>query len=291
MNKVMPSIKSKSKDIKNKTKKKATLNMSVINKIRNKIDSIDSSIHDLIMKRALYVKDIAKEKSKVSNNKVVIYRPAREHEVLMTLINRHKGDFPIEVLIKIWRTLIGAYISIQGDLKIGYFHSFGSLVKDYFGITMNYNKIKNTKKSFGHLSLNIIDLLVLPLPNNKIDWWLLLLNYKNIFIIGKLSDSFLGKEKALILGSQDVEYTNINTVIYIVSVKKDDTNLLKKYFLKNNYLILAKCKINTKRYAFLFSVTVNSQEEALNNLSLLKSKDFIEDKNIRIAGVVPNIEK
>ena len=229
--------------------------------------------------------------NKVSNNKVVIYRPAREHEVLMTLINRHKGDFPIEVLIKIWRTLIGAYISIQGDLKISYFHSFESLVKDYFGTTMSYNKIKNTKKSFSHLSSNITDLLVLPLPNNKIDWWLLLLNYKNIFVIGKLSDAFLGKDKALILGSQDVEYTNSNKVKYIVTVEKDDVNKLKKYFLKNNYLILAKCKINTKKYAFLFSKTVSSEEEALTNLALLKNRDFIEYENIRIAGVVPNIEK
>ena len=287
----MSSIKSKSKDIKNKTKKNATPNISNINAIRNKIDNIDISIHDLIMKRTLCVKDIAKEKSIISVNKAIIYRPAREHEILMALIKRHKGDFPLEVLIKIWRSLIGAYISIQGNLKIGYFHSFENLVKDYFGITMTYNGIKNIKKSFNNLSSNIINLLVLPIPNNRIDWWLLLFNYKNIFIIGKLSVSFLGKEKALILGSQDVEYTSINKVIYMVAIKIADVNFLKKYFLKNNYLILAKSKINIREYAFLFSKTVTSQEEALNNLSLLKNKSFVEDKNIRIAGVLPNIEK
>ena len=287
----MSSINSKSKDIKNKTKKNVTSKMSAINAIRNKIDNIDLSIHDLIMKRALYVQDIAKEKSIISQNKAIIYRPAREHKILMALIKRHKGDFPLEVLIKIWRTLIGAYISIQGDFKISYFHSFENLVKDYFGITMTYNGIKNIKKSLDNLSSNIIDLLVLPLPNNQIDWWLSLLNYKNIFVIGRLSDSLLGKEKALILGSQEVEYTNTNKVLYIVSIKKDDVNLLKKFFLKNKYLILAKSKINSKKYAFLFSTIVNSREEALSNLSLLKNKDFVESKNIRIAGVVPNIEK
>ena len=165
------------------------------------------------------------------------------------------------------------------------------VVKDYFGITMTYKGIKNIKKSFNNLSSNIINLLVLPIPNNRIDWWLLLFNYKNIFIIGKLSVSFLGKEKALILGSQDVEYTSINKVIYMVAIKIADVNFLKKYFLKNNYLILAKSKINIREYAFLFSKTVTSQEEALNNLSLLKNKSFVEDKNIRIAGVLPNIEK
>jgi len=287
----MPSIKSKSKDINNKIKKKDSSNMSNIDNIRNKIDAIDNRIHDLIMKRTLYVKDISLEKAKSSNKKIVIYRPLREYEVLVKLIKKHKGDFPIDVLIKIWRTMIGAYISMQGNLNISYFSSYRELVNNHFGMTVNYSKIKNVKKSLDLLSLNKIDLLVLPVPNSRRDWWALLLNYKSLSIIGELSDSFFHKSKAVILGWQNVEYSSKNKVIYIVTVEKDDVNLFKNYLIVSNYLIWGKRKIKNDKYVFIISIILSSRKEALEKLSALKNKDFIEDKNVRIVGVLPNIEK
>ena len=143
----MPPIKSKSKDKNKKIVKKSELNkVDNLNFIRNKIDVIDQKIHKLIMQRSIYVKNIAFEKSKNTKGNSIIYRPAREHEVLMALLNRHSGEFPKEVLLKLWRTMIGAYISMQGKLKVSYVSKLEVLVKDYFGITMDYNKITNIKK-------------------------------------------------------------------------------------------------------------------------------------------------
>ena len=86
--------------------------------IRKKIDRIDNKIHDLIMIRAELVSDVVKEKRSENFKDIVIYRPAREHEILARLIKRHKGNISIISLISIWRNLISTYISIQGELKL-----------------------------------------------------------------------------------------------------------------------------------------------------------------------------
>jgi len=287
----MPSKITKSKDninkssLKNKFKKE--LNISIY---RKKIDKIDIKLHDLIMKRAIYVKNIAKQKKKHVNGKVDIYRPSREHEILVDLLKRHKGDFPLKVLINIWRNLIGGYISLQGNLKISYDISLENLVKDYFGITMVYKRINSIDKSLNQLNRNSLDILVVPFPNNKQKWWLSLTKYKSLFIIGSISEYIFEKPKAVILGKQDMEYTKINDVIYMITLEYKQTQLFEKYIKQKNYILLSKGKVDEKYISLLFSTLLSTQEEANNNLYLLKNSEFKRSK-IRIIGAMPYLSK
>ena len=109
----------KKTSIKPKVKNINNVKQSLL-QIRKKIDNIDSRVHDLLMKRAELVNDVIKVKRKESIKDLTIYRPAREHEILLRLIKRHKGSIRIKSLVSIWRKLISTYISIQGELKLSF---------------------------------------------------------------------------------------------------------------------------------------------------------------------------
>ena len=63
---------------------------------------ICNKIHDLIMDRAIVVEEVAKEKKKQNKDNIVIYRPSREHEILVRLLNKHVGSFPEKILISLY---------------------------------------------------------------------------------------------------------------------------------------------------------------------------------------------
>ena len=101
--------------------------------IRNKIDIIDNKIHDLLMERAEIVENVIKEKIKNKEANLVVYRPTREHEILIRLIKRHKGTLPEKSLIIIWRNLISSYIAMQAELTLSFSCALNKIVSNHFG--------------------------------------------------------------------------------------------------------------------------------------------------------------
>ena len=101
--------------------------------IRNNIDNIDNKIHDLLIERAEIVEQVVKEKKKINENNLVVYRPSREHEILIRIIQRHKGNLPEKSLINIWRNLISSYISMQAELTLSFSADLYEIVNNHFG--------------------------------------------------------------------------------------------------------------------------------------------------------------
>jgi len=83
--------------------------------LRQEIDAIDDTIHDLIMARTKVVEQV-REVKRGQNVKI---RPARECTILYRLMERHKGPFPKRELARIWRELIVATLSFEGPFSIG----------------------------------------------------------------------------------------------------------------------------------------------------------------------------
>ena len=82
--------------------------------LRQEIDDIDDSIHDLIMARTRVVERVRKAKR---GDKIKI-RPAREAEILYRLLARHKGPFPKQELAGIWRDMIVATLRFEGPFSV-----------------------------------------------------------------------------------------------------------------------------------------------------------------------------
>ena len=104
--------------------------------IRREIDSIDDSIHDLVMRRTGLIEQI--RAAKAGND---FYRPAREAEIIRRLIARHKGPFPRFSLVRMWREMMAAITRLQGPFSIAAFVAdepgYWDLARSHFGVTVD----------------------------------------------------------------------------------------------------------------------------------------------------------
>jgi chorismate mutase-like protein len=83
--------------------------------LRDEIDRIDDQLHDLLMRRALVVGQVAGEKQGTGG---AALRPGREARILRRLVERHKGALPAAVIVRIWRELVSAMVRLQEPMSV-----------------------------------------------------------------------------------------------------------------------------------------------------------------------------
>ncbi len=148
-----------------------------LDKLRDKIDSIDQSLHDLIMERADVVAEIKDAKQDIGGP---IFWPAREAEVLRKLMGRHRGPLPPGVITRIWRELISASLIIQGEFKIAVRGNddgaYWDIVRDHFGSQTPITRYETSRGVLRAVADGTATVGVLPLPqiDESEPWWPLL---------------------------------------------------------------------------------------------------------------------
>ena len=161
--------------------------------LRLEIDAIDDKIHNLLMSRVKLVGEVGKVKAEAGDYQFSL-RPAREASMIRRLVSQHRGPFPTDALIRIWRELLCGTVRVQtpfsvalceGDDPIG---SRG-LVRDQFSNapTHIFATPEHTIESvFAGDSM----VAVVPVPNRYTEstWWheLAFGKHKNLKIIGLL---------------------------------------------------------------------------------------------------------
>ena len=110
------------------------VNKKDLAQVRQKIDHIDDQLHDLIIERAKISEKI-KALKKEGDAKI---RPAREAQIIYRLLDRHRGQFPVQELIRIWREIITATLRMQGPFSIAAIEPNGepdycNLARDQYG--------------------------------------------------------------------------------------------------------------------------------------------------------------
>ena len=257
--------------------------------IRKKIDRIDNKIHDLIMTRAELVSDVVKEKRSENFKDIVIYRPAREHEILARLIKRHKGNISIISLISIWRNLISTYISIQGELKLIFTNNIDNIVNSHFTSEIKKIKKNNSTSCLKGLIENKAHIAILPFPNKYNDWWSKLNNFKGINIVGSLSEGFYGKTSALILSKQKIEYSSNNVALYTLKINSKNTKVYSEFISSKGYNLICKKLLSAKKSIILFSIKVSSDTEINKNLETIENFELepnLKPKNIGVYSLL-----
>ena len=257
--------------------------------IRKKIDRIDNKIHDLIMTRAELVSDVVKEKRSENFKDIVIYRPAREHEILERLIKRHKGNISLISLISIWRNLISTYISIQGELKLIFTNNIDNIVNRHFTSEIKKIKKNNSTSCLKGLIENKAHIAILPFPNEYNDWWSKLNNFRGINIVGSLSDGFYGKTSALILSKQKIEYSSNNVALYTLKINSKNTKAYSEFISSKGYNLICKKLLSAKKSIILFSIKVSSDTEINKNLETIENFELepnLKPKNIGVYSLL-----
>ena len=70
--------------------------------LRHRLDEIDDKVHDLLIERAEIISMVAASKR---DGRLAAFQPAREAEIIRRLVGRHRGDFPVATLVRMWREI------------------------------------------------------------------------------------------------------------------------------------------------------------------------------------------
>ncbi|MDB9761880.1 chorismate mutase [Alphaproteobacteria bacterium] len=253
--------------------------------IRNKIDSIDNKIHDLLIERAEIVEQVVEEKKKSKETNLVVYRPSREHEILVRIIQRHKGNLPEKSLINIWRNLISSYISMQAELTLSFCPTLDKIVNNHFGENIKKEKAITALEALQKLNSNKVNITVLPYPNKYNDWWVNFQRFENIFVIGSISENYIGVPQALILGKQNIEYADKNIIFAIIEIQSKDIKKYSSFLLLNNYSIITVGIRENGKSVIIFSTKTISREEVESKIKIIENNKFNIQDSPKIMGI------
>jgi chorismate mutase / prephenate dehydratase len=142
--------------------------------LRNEIDRIDNTIHDLLMERAEVVENVRAAKGADG----IKLRPGREAEILRRLIARHTGPFPKGALVRIWREVMSAYLKLQGRLAMAVYMPepgavFWDLARDQYGSQTPMTSHASVRGVISAVQSGEAAIGVLPVPtySDSDPWW------------------------------------------------------------------------------------------------------------------------
>lgn len=151
-----------------------------LDRIRQKIDALDTRIHDTLVERAELVLQVGEEKRK---NNIEVVQPAREARMIRRLLAKHKGVLPEMAVVRIWRELVGAVSLLQTGLKVTVADVEGhpeywDLAKDYFGSCLPMNRVETPLSALNAVRDGRTTFAVVPYPNDGVGsddpnqlWW------------------------------------------------------------------------------------------------------------------------
>src|SRR3569833_976899 len=109
--------------------------------LRKEIDRIDEGMHRLLIERSEIIgRLIATKKSQETGS---AFRPAREAEMMVRLVERHRGLLPLDTVESIWRVIIATFTYVQSPFSVHTDLSAGdALMRDsarfHFGFTVPF---------------------------------------------------------------------------------------------------------------------------------------------------------
>ena len=150
-----------------------------LDKIRQKIDALDTRIHETLKERAELVLQIGEEKRK---NNIQVVQPAREARMIRRLLDRHEGALPEMAVVRIWRELVGAVSLLQTGLNVVVAEIDGhpehwDEAKDYFGSCLPMERTFSPLSAIQAVKEGRATFAVLPYPYDGPDsddekpWW------------------------------------------------------------------------------------------------------------------------
>jgi chorismate mutase len=84
--------------------------------LRQEIDRIDETMHQLLMERGEIIDRLIAVKGTQESG--AAFRPAREADMMRRLVERHKGILPLDTAESIWRVIISTFTHVQAPFAV-----------------------------------------------------------------------------------------------------------------------------------------------------------------------------
>ena len=150
--------------------------------LRAELDGLDDAMHDLVMRRARVVAELAGLGAKGR----VPLRPGREAAILRRLLGRHAGPFPPASLVRLWRELIGGMTVVQRPMRIAVCEAGGggaaylAAAREHFGALVPLHGHSTPAQALNEVGSGQAVAAVLPVPREdetvREAWWTTLLH-------------------------------------------------------------------------------------------------------------------
>ncbi len=136
--------------------------------LRDKIDSLDKQIVDLLNERAKVVVEVGEYK-RTEKGAPPIYAPDRERAVIDKILSNNKGPLPDKCLMAVYRELMSGSFYLERPLRIGCLGPEGSYSHQAsvfkFGESVEYETLPNIASVFNEVSRGHCDFGLVPFEN------------------------------------------------------------------------------------------------------------------------------
>jgi len=138
--------------------------------IRERIDSIDQRIHELLNERAQWAQQVGATKRGEGLSTADFYKPEREAQVLRMAIERNKGPLRNEEIVRLFREIMSACLAQQEPLKIAFLGPEGTFsqqaVLKHFGHSVRALPLPAISEVFEEVQAGHADFGVVPIENS-----------------------------------------------------------------------------------------------------------------------------
>lgn len=135
--------------------------------LRERIDSLDAKIIELLNERARVVVKIGEAKR---SNGGPIYAPHREAAVLGRVLQLNEGPLPDRCIERIYRELMSGSFALERPLRIGYLGPEGShshvAARLQFGASVEYEDLRSIEGVFVEVQRGHVDYGLVPIENS-----------------------------------------------------------------------------------------------------------------------------
>lgn len=138
--------------------------------IRDRIDSIDRQIQELIATRARTAQEVASIKGS-GRPAIDYYRPEREAHVLRMVVDRNDGPLADGEMVRLFREIMSSCLAQEEPLKIGYLGPEGTFseqaVRKHFGHAAYGLALGSIEEVFQEVTAGNADFGIVPVENSS----------------------------------------------------------------------------------------------------------------------------
>jgi chorismate mutase / prephenate dehydratase len=142
---------------------------SSLTQVRDRIDSIDRQIQELISERANWAREVARVKGQ-GLSAIDYYRPEREAHVLRMVVDRNHGPLSDTEMVRLFREIMSSCLAQEDPLKVGYLGPEGTFseqaVRKHFGHAAYGLPLGSIEEVFQEVAAGHADFGVVPVENS-----------------------------------------------------------------------------------------------------------------------------
>ncbi|MCW2309879.1 chorismate mutase [Rhodobium gokarnense] len=152
----------------------ATDRQANLARLRERIDTLDAEMHDLLIERSSIIDELIVTKQ--GDRKGAAFRPAREAAMMHRFAGRHRGTLPLITVEYLWREIISTFTYLQAPFRLHIPtdrrpNDLRDVARFYFGFNVPLLEVSDADAAIGAVATSENDLALVPLVDGEAPWW------------------------------------------------------------------------------------------------------------------------